>query len=137
MLEDLTPGSKDAPPVPAVPEEPLDICSPCSPCSLTSSIVVHISKEERQKYEEEIRKLYKQLDDKVRRFCAWIFCMYLLTTPFGVNGFHICVHGAYHTSIIYDNEFRIRLVGIFNMETIRIRCQRGKMDFSLTHHLFI
>uniref|UniRef100_A0A671YCS6 Kinesin-like protein n=1 Tax=Sparus aurata TaxID=8175 RepID=A0A671YCS6_SPAAU len=46
-------------------EEPLlDICSPCSPCSLASSIVVHISEEERQKYEEEIRKLYKQLDDK-------------------------------------------------------------------------
>uniref|UniRef100_A0A6Q2Y950 Kinesin-like protein n=1 Tax=Esox lucius TaxID=8010 RepID=A0A6Q2Y950_ESOLU len=32
----------------------------------TSSIVVRISEEERQKYEEEIRKLYKQLDDKVR-----------------------------------------------------------------------
>uniref|UniRef100_A0A3Q3W9Q6 Kinesin-like protein n=1 Tax=Mola mola TaxID=94237 RepID=A0A3Q3W9Q6_MOLML len=65
VLEHLTPGSKDAPPVPAVPEEPLlDICSPCSPCSLASSVVVHISKEERQKYEEEIRKLYKQLDDK-------------------------------------------------------------------------
>uniref|UniRef100_A0A4W5M2H1 Kinesin-like protein n=1 Tax=Hucho hucho TaxID=62062 RepID=A0A4W5M2H1_9TELE len=30
----------------------------------TSSIVVRISEEERQKYEEEIRKLYKQLDDK-------------------------------------------------------------------------
>ncbi|XP_041946791.1 kinesin heavy chain-like isoform X1 [Alosa sapidissima] len=29
-----------------------------------SSIVVRISEEERQKYEEEIRKLYKQLDDK-------------------------------------------------------------------------
>uniref|UniRef100_H2UJN8 Kinesin-like protein n=1 Tax=Takifugu rubripes TaxID=31033 RepID=H2UJN8_TAKRU len=42
----------------------LDICSPCSSCSLASSIVVHISEEERQKYEEEIRKLYKQLDDK-------------------------------------------------------------------------
>ncbi|XP_061793748.2 kinesin heavy chain [Nerophis lumbriciformis] len=43
-------------------EEPvLDICSPCS---LASSIVVHISEEERHKYEEEIRKLYKQLDDK-------------------------------------------------------------------------
>uniref|UniRef100_A0AAQ5ZBP7 Kinesin-like protein n=1 Tax=Amphiprion ocellaris TaxID=80972 RepID=A0AAQ5ZBP7_AMPOC len=37
---------------------------PCSPCSIASSIVVHISEEERQKYEEEIRKLYKQLDDK-------------------------------------------------------------------------
>uniref|UniRef100_A0A4W6EBX5 Kinesin-like protein n=1 Tax=Lates calcarifer TaxID=8187 RepID=A0A4W6EBX5_LATCA len=34
------------------------------PCSIASSIVVHISEEERQKYEEEIRKLYKQLDDK-------------------------------------------------------------------------
>uniref|UniRef100_A0A3Q3WVW4 Kinesin-like protein n=1 Tax=Mola mola TaxID=94237 RepID=A0A3Q3WVW4_MOLML len=67
VLEHLTPGSKDAPPVPAVPEEPLlDICSPCSPCSLASSVVVHISKEERQKYEEEIRKLYKQLDDKIQ-----------------------------------------------------------------------
>lgn len=33
----------------------------------TSSIVVRISEEERQKYEEEIRKLYKQLDDKVTR----------------------------------------------------------------------
>ncbi|KAG7275973.1 hypothetical protein CRUP_008461 [Coryphaenoides rupestris] len=30
----------------------------------TSSIVVRISEEERQKYEEEIRRLYKQLDDK-------------------------------------------------------------------------
>uniref|UniRef100_A0A8C3JVB3 Kinesin-like protein n=1 Tax=Calidris pygmaea TaxID=425635 RepID=A0A8C3JVB3_9CHAR len=29
-----------------------------------SSIVIHISEEERHKYEEEIRKLYKQLDDK-------------------------------------------------------------------------
>uniref|UniRef100_A0A3Q1GRG6 Kinesin-like protein n=1 Tax=Acanthochromis polyacanthus TaxID=80966 RepID=A0A3Q1GRG6_9TELE len=37
---------------------------PFSPCSIASSIVVHISEEERQKYEEEIRKLYKQLDDK-------------------------------------------------------------------------
>uniref|UniRef100_A0A8C6P183 Kinesin-like protein n=1 Tax=Nothobranchius furzeri TaxID=105023 RepID=A0A8C6P183_NOTFU len=34
------------------------------PCSIASSIVVHISHEERQKYEEEIRKLYKQMDDK-------------------------------------------------------------------------
>uniref|UniRef100_A0A6Q2YYS1 Kinesin-like protein n=1 Tax=Esox lucius TaxID=8010 RepID=A0A6Q2YYS1_ESOLU len=32
----------------------------------SSSIVIRISEEERQKYEEEIRKLYKQLDDKVR-----------------------------------------------------------------------
>ncbi|NXX13655.1 KIF5A protein, partial [Podargus strigoides] len=31
----------------------------------SSSIVIHISEEERRKYEEEIRKLYKQLDDKV------------------------------------------------------------------------
>ncbi|KAM9814234.1 kinesin heavy chain [Neosynchiropus ocellatus] len=36
----------------------------CSPCSVDSSIVVHISEEERHKYEEEIRKLYRQLDDK-------------------------------------------------------------------------
>uniref|UniRef100_A0A8C8E337 Kinesin-like protein n=1 Tax=Oryzias sinensis TaxID=183150 RepID=A0A8C8E337_9TELE len=53
----------------ADPEEAaLDACSPCSlcsSCSIASSIVVHISDEERQKYEEEIRKLYKQLDDKV------------------------------------------------------------------------
>ncbi|XP_067361656.1 kinesin heavy chain isoform X1 [Channa argus] len=57
--------SEDAPLMPPESEEPvLDICSPCSPCSIASSIVVHISEEERQKYEEEIRKLYKQLDDK-------------------------------------------------------------------------
>lgn len=57
---------KEDPLVPAESEEPpLDICSPCSSCSLDSSIVVHISEEERQKYEEEIQKLYKQLDDKV------------------------------------------------------------------------
>ncbi|XP_026202878.1 kinesin heavy chain [Anabas testudineus] len=60
--------SEDAPLVPPESEEAvLDICSPCSPCSpcsTFSSIVVHISEEERQKYEEEIRKLYKQLDDK-------------------------------------------------------------------------
>lgn len=31
----------------------------------SSSIVVRISEEERQKYKEEIRKLYRQLDDKV------------------------------------------------------------------------
>uniref|UniRef100_A0A8C5FWM8 Kinesin-like protein n=1 Tax=Gadus morhua TaxID=8049 RepID=A0A8C5FWM8_GADMO len=42
-----------------------DMCSPCSPCSPTDSIVVRISEEERHKYEDEIRKLYKQLDDKV------------------------------------------------------------------------
>lgn len=35
-----------------------------------SSIVVRIAPEERQKYEEEIRRLYKQLDDKVRPHCA-------------------------------------------------------------------
>ncbi|XP_044072604.1 kinesin heavy chain isoform X1 [Siniperca chuatsi] len=65
VLEHLSPGSEDAPLVPPKSEEPLlDICSPCSPCSVASSIVVHISEEERQKYEEEIRKLYKQLDDK-------------------------------------------------------------------------
>ncbi|XP_072237933.1 kinesin heavy chain isoform X2 [Leuresthes tenuis] len=43
---------------------PCTPCTPCTPCSIASSIVVHISEEERQKYEEEIRKLYKQLDDK-------------------------------------------------------------------------
>lgn len=41
----------------------------------TSSIVVRISEEERQKYEEEIRKLYKQLDDKVL-----LHNMHILTT---------------------------------------------------------
>ncbi|XP_061749555.1 kinesin heavy chain-like [Nerophis ophidion] len=49
------------PPPPDCEEPALDICSPCS---FASSIVVHISEEERHKYEEEIRKLYKQLDDK-------------------------------------------------------------------------
>ncbi|XP_063767238.1 kinesin heavy chain isoform X2 [Eleginops maclovinus] len=59
------PSPEDIPLVPHESEEPiLDICSPCSPCSVASSIVIHISEEERQKYEEEIRKLYKQMDDK-------------------------------------------------------------------------
>ncbi|XP_069003021.1 kinesin heavy chain [Embiotoca jacksoni] len=65
VLGQLSEGLEEAPLVPAESEEPvLDICSPCSPCSIASSIVVHISEEERQKYEEEIRKLYKQLDVK-------------------------------------------------------------------------
>ncbi|KAM7422903.1 hypothetical protein PAMA_010778 [Pampus argenteus] len=68
MLEQLKEGPEDVPLVSPESEKPvLDICSPCSPCtpcSIASSIVVHISEEERQKYEEEIRKLYKQLDDK-------------------------------------------------------------------------
>ncbi|GLD64136.1 kinesin heavy chain isoform X2 [Lates japonicus] len=65
VLGQLSEGSEDVTLVPPGSEEPgLDICSPCSPCSIASSIVVHISEEERQKYEEEIRKLYKQLDDK-------------------------------------------------------------------------
>uniref|UniRef100_UPI0037E73BF8 kinesin heavy chain n=1 Tax=Semicossyphus pulcher TaxID=241346 RepID=UPI0037E73BF8 len=65
VLEHLSPGPEDVPLVaPESEEPPLDICSPCSPCSVASSIVVHISEEERQKYEEEIRKLYKQLDEK-------------------------------------------------------------------------
>uniref|UniRef100_A0A3B3RE53 Kinesin family member 5A n=1 Tax=Paramormyrops kingsleyae TaxID=1676925 RepID=A0A3B3RE53_9TELE len=51
--EQLSPGTVR--PEPAE-EPPLD--------NGTSSIVVRISAEERQKYEEEIRKLYKQLDDK-------------------------------------------------------------------------
>ncbi|KAJ3603245.1 hypothetical protein NHX12_030987, partial [Muraenolepis orangiensis] len=48
-------------------EAPQDLGSPCSPCSPCppDSIVVHVSEEkERHKFEEEIRKLYKQLDDK-------------------------------------------------------------------------
>ncbi|XP_075881385.1 kinesin heavy chain [Nelusetta ayraudi] len=74
VLEPLSPETDDASLAPAGSEEPLlDLCSPCtpctpctpcSPCSFASSIVVHISEEERQKYEEEIRKLYKQLDEK-------------------------------------------------------------------------
>uniref|UniRef100_A0A8C1ZQX5 Kinesin-like protein n=1 Tax=Cyprinus carpio TaxID=7962 RepID=A0A8C1ZQX5_CYPCA len=49
--------------------EPLHCSDESSPLYLynsdSSSIVVRISEEERQKYEEEIRKLYRQLDDKV------------------------------------------------------------------------
>uniref|UniRef100_A0A8C1P5S6 Kinesin-like protein n=1 Tax=Cyprinus carpio TaxID=7962 RepID=A0A8C1P5S6_CYPCA len=48
--------------------EPLHCSDESSPLYLynsdSSSIVVRISEEERQKYEEEIRKLYRQLDDK-------------------------------------------------------------------------
>uniref|UniRef100_A0A3Q3FIF6 Kinesin-like protein n=1 Tax=Labrus bergylta TaxID=56723 RepID=A0A3Q3FIF6_9LABR len=62
------PQTEDVPRVLPESEEPvLDICSPCSDAS---SIVVHISAEERQKYEEEIRKLYKQLDEKVANGCS-------------------------------------------------------------------
>ncbi|XP_054882924.1 kinesin heavy chain [Poeciliopsis prolifica] len=71
VLGQLGEGLEDAPFVPLDFEEatlelcsPCTPCTPCSPCSLASSIVVHISEEERHKYEEEIRKLYKQLDDK-------------------------------------------------------------------------
>ncbi|XP_047204122.1 kinesin heavy chain isoform X3 [Girardinichthys multiradiatus] len=71
VLGRLSEGSEDARFVSLDFKEPtLELCSPCtpctpcSPCSIASSIVVHISEEERQKYEEEIRKLYKQLDDK-------------------------------------------------------------------------
>uniref|UniRef100_A0AAX7SNJ3 Kinesin-like protein n=1 Tax=Astatotilapia calliptera TaxID=8154 RepID=A0AAX7SNJ3_ASTCA len=76
-------GSEDAPLVlPESEESVLDVCSPCTPCtpctpcSIASSIVVHISEEERQKYEEEIRKLYKQLDDKVmnEQCTRMVFC---------------------------------------------------------------
>lgn len=81
VLEPLSPESEDVPLVPTESEEPvLDICSPCSPCSpctpcsIASSIVVHISEEERQKYEEEIRKLYKQLDEKVLRTRGTCLC---------------------------------------------------------------
>uniref|UniRef100_A0A8C2FKK2 Kinesin-like protein n=1 Tax=Cyprinus carpio TaxID=7962 RepID=A0A8C2FKK2_CYPCA len=51
--------------------EPLHCSDESSPLYLykrdsdSSSIVVRISEEERQKYEEEIRKLYRQLDDKL------------------------------------------------------------------------
>uniref|UniRef100_A0A3P9JCB3 Kinesin family member 5A n=1 Tax=Oryzias latipes TaxID=8090 RepID=A0A3P9JCB3_ORYLA len=69
VLEKLSEAESEGTPfMTADPEEAaLDACSPCSlcsSCSIASSIVVHISDEERQKYEEEIRKLYKQLDDK-------------------------------------------------------------------------
>lgn len=89
-FEHLQSESKQDPLVAAESEEPLlDICSPCSSCSLASSIVVHISEEERQKYEEEIRKLYKQLDDKV------------------VNWGGVCEHGctsaSAHVSRVHGN----------------------------------
>lgn len=68
-LEHLSPESKDVPLMPPKSEElVLNICSPYSPGSVAPSIVVHISQEERQKYEEEIRKLYKQLDNKVNEW---------------------------------------------------------------------
>uniref|UniRef100_A0ACB8EPH3 Kinesin heavy chain isoform 5A n=1 Tax=Sphaerodactylus townsendi TaxID=933632 RepID=A0ACB8EPH3_9SAUR len=41
-----------------------DICDETPINDNNSSIVIRISEEERHKYEEEIRKLYKQLDDK-------------------------------------------------------------------------
>lgn len=46
-----------------------EICEE-TPVNDNSSIVVRIAPEERQKYEEEIRRLYKQLDDKVRPQCT-------------------------------------------------------------------
>ncbi|XP_013859604.1 kinesin heavy chain isoform 5A [Austrofundulus limnaeus] len=70
VLGHLSEESEDTPfASPDSEELPLDLspctpCTPCSPCSIASSIVVHISEEERHKYEEEIRKLYKQLDEK-------------------------------------------------------------------------
>ncbi|TFK03471.1 E3 ubiquitin-protein ligase Arkadia [Platysternon megacephalum] len=42
-----------------------DTCDETPVNDNASSIVIRISEEERHKYEEEIRKLYKQLDDKV------------------------------------------------------------------------
>lgn len=42
-----------------------DTCDEMPMNDNNSSIVIRISDEERHKYEEEIRKLYKQLDDKV------------------------------------------------------------------------
>ncbi|XP_056462509.1 kinesin heavy chain [Gadus chalcogrammus] len=63
--EPLSPGSLGGQTAaPGVDGPSQDMCSPCSPCSPTDSIVVRISEEERHKYEDEIRKLYKQLDDK-------------------------------------------------------------------------
>lgn len=51
----------------------------------TSSIVVRISEEERQKYEEEIRKLYKQLDDKVKvHKLQSMCCLFMLDFIFGL-----------------------------------------------------
>lgn len=48
----------------------------------SSSIVVRISEEERQKYEEEIRKLYKQLDDKVEILTThFTFCFFNRVKP--------------------------------------------------------
>uniref|UniRef100_A0A8D3CZI0 Kinesin-like protein n=1 Tax=Scophthalmus maximus TaxID=52904 RepID=A0A8D3CZI0_SCOMX len=84
VLGQLGEESKDVPPVAPESEEPiLDICSPCSPCSIASSIVVHISEEERQKYEEEIRRLYKQLDDKVMIGLLYIYAPQLLASSRG------------------------------------------------------
>uniref|UniRef100_A0A3Q2XA68 Kinesin family member 5A n=1 Tax=Hippocampus comes TaxID=109280 RepID=A0A3Q2XA68_HIPCM len=71
-------GSEDEDEPPNSEEPALDICSPCS---LTSSIVVHISEEERHKYEEEIRKLYKQLDDKVTNLLQGLqLCTFLASS---------------------------------------------------------
>ncbi|CAM4678021.1 kinesin heavy chain isoform X6 [Caretta caretta] len=52
--EQLSEGEKPAP----------DTCDETPVNDNASSIVIRISEEERRKYEEEIRKLYKQLDDK-------------------------------------------------------------------------
>lgn len=50
----------------------------------TSSIVVRISEEERQKYEEEIRKLYKQLDDKVEaNNHVFLFSFFIVSLFYG------------------------------------------------------
>lgn len=99
LLEQLREDSEEVPLVPPEHEEPiLDICSPCSSCSIASSIVVHISEEERQKYEEEIRKLYKQLDDKVTYRChTGTFERAVL-----IGGLMICTSPIY---IIHYNEF--------------------------------
>lgn len=140
MLEHLSPESKGVSLVPAKSEEPLlDICSPCSTCSLASSIVVHISEEERQKYEEEIRKLYKQLDDKVMARCRMrIVCVHECIHN-GSCSVNTQVHSAYSTFIIHDNEFRLRLI-VCNLATIRNRCQRGNSNIlqqkALSFNLF-
>lgn len=50
------------------------------------------------------------------------------------------MRGAYHACIIHDNEFRIRLILVFNLATIRNRCQLGNSNIlqqkALSFNLF-
>ncbi|XP_042200272.1 kinesin heavy chain [Callorhinchus milii] len=58
-------NGENVPETEQLPEEKEEVLCEITPVTDNdSSIVIHISEEERQKYEEEIRKLYKQLDDK-------------------------------------------------------------------------